>query len=407
MSVSAGSKTSNNGLVLLIDMYNSKSWKGKPTVNLITTPRLDSLTGWTTAGGTPGVPREYDLRTDEDEPYLNIRWERDSDTGNTWGWIRNNQRYTTKGNMSLSCEVRVNHTAGSEGQIRLAAVVNDYWTPVRKTRQLTASDIGKGWQRVELTTNYDSDTYYRTVDRIPYALDGCFEIYSGAQDQPGEVLDFDLRRVQMEYNDFATQFVDGTRSTPSIVDLKNNEAITISSLTYDSDKSFSFVNSDFDKIRVDHSTNISVGSEFTIEMWINPAATQDNLYPYIMWKGSLLMHINQNPVNSYVAMNVSTSAGLRQTIGSGIVNPNRWNHVVGTYDGQVGRVYHNGVLANSNDFGSVVSINSSTSDLYIGGSDGTTRQFNGKIASYRQYNRALTDAEIKNNYVATRRKFGL
>jgi len=405
--MSIGTSVPFNNLVFVLDLYNSKTYKGKPTLNLITSPRLDSLTGWSVATGSGGVPREYTLKDENNEQYLNIRWERDSGSGNTWGWIRNNQRYTSKGFMSLSCDVRVNHFSGSTGQVRLAATVNDYWTPVRKTRNLGASDIGKGWQRVELTTEYDSDTYYRTVDRIPYTLDGCFEIYSGAQDQPGEVIDFDLRNVQMEYNEFVTQFVDGERTNP-FVDVINNSTITVSSLTYDSDKEFSFTNTNNDKIFIAHSNAINLGSEFTVEMVFNPASTQDNLYPYVINKGSLTVHINQNPVNSYVALNITTSAGLRQTVQSAIVNPNIWNHVVCSYDGQFAKIYYNGILKQTKDFGSVLSINASTSSLCIGGNGASNdRAFNGKIAMYRQYDRMLTDNEVRNIFENVRGRYGL
>jgi len=74
---------------------------------------------------------------------------------------------------------------------------------------------------------------------------------------------------------------------------------------------------------------------------------------------------------------------------------NQWTHLVGTYDGQVQRLYLNGVeVAESTQSGL---IQQSTGVLRIGGNSVWGEYFKGYIDEVRIYNRALTATEINTN----------
>ena len=83
------------------------------------------------------------------------------------------------------------------------------------------------------------------------------------------------------------------------------------------------------------------------------------------------------------------------------VTPEAWNHVAMTFDGSMIRFYVNGVPAGSGAR-AMYSYLIGTMDIggnNIGGS--TTRQsFNGLIDEAKQYNRALSDAEVQAIYAA-------
>ena len=91
---------------------------------------------------------------------------------------------------------------------------------------------------------------------------------------------------------------------------------------------------------------------------------------------------------------------------AGVVN-NQWNNVVATWDGTNKRIYVNGVLrATSATLTGTVTQNT-TGAAFIGIYGGGGYPFNGRIAQTQIYNRALTAAEIQQNFNATRSRYGI
>ena len=85
-----------------------------------------------------------------------------------------------------------------------------------------------------------------------------------------------------------------------------------------------------------------------------------------------------------------------------------WNHYVATYDNATGRraTYYNGALLALNVSGAS---NTSASFFMIGAFNnvGTPLyHFNGRIAFVKIYNRALSAAEVLQNYHATKKRYG-
>jgi hypothetical protein len=94
--------------------------------------------------------------------------------------------------------------------------------------------------------------------------------------------------------------------------------------------------------------------------------------------------------------------------GSTQLQLNTWYHAVGTYDGSFRKIYLNGVL--DGQLATTGNITSTTSSLVIGDylpGPGATYAWNGRIASTQIYNRALTQAEITQNFNALRGRFGI
>ena len=92
-------------------------------------------------------------------------------------------------------------------------------------------------------------------------------------------------------------------------------------------------------------------------------------------------------------------------ITAGVVN-NSWNNVVATWNGTNKRIYVNGTLraTSANLTGTVTQNN--TGLAYIGIYGGFAGYpFNGRIAKTKAYNRALSDAEILQNFNSTRGRF--
>jgi hypothetical protein len=88
-----------------------------------------------------------------------------------------------------------------------------------------------------------------------------------------------------------------------------------------------------------------------------------------------------------------------------------WTYIVGTFNGTTIKIYKNSVLGDIT--GTIAGLNDSNLNINIGalysqnGSEGGTGLWNGKIANVKIYNRALSQAEVLNNYNATKSRFGL
>ena len=81
----------------------------------------------------------------------------------------------------------------------------------------------------------------------------------------------------------------------------------------------------------------------------------------------------------------------------------QWVNVCGVYDGVYAKSYHNGTLVNST---AITLADISAVNFSVGVGMGYFN-FNGNNASCKLYNRALTEAEIKQNFFATRKRYGL
>ena len=114
-----------------------------------------------------------------------------------------------------------------------------------------------------------------------------------------------------------------------------------------------------------------------------------------------------NATMIYRTYGLSTVNLNTTTITAGVIN-SQWNNIVATYDGTNKRIYVNGVLANTSGTLTGTVVQNTTGAAYIGiyGNFGGY-PFNGKVSQTSVYDRALSFAEIKNNYNAMKGRYGL
>lgn len=92
---------------------------------------------------------------------------------------------------------------------------------------------------------------------------------------------------------------------------------------------------------------------------------------------------------------ISTSVGGELNVRGVNITPNKWSHIVGTYDGSMARIYVNGQLAN--EIVKTGNIEQSGQNLSFGaniGSVSTDREYSGRLDEVMIFNRALTSTEI-------------
>ena len=104
----------------------------------------------------------------------------------------------------------------------------------------------------------------------------------------------------------------------------------------------------------------------------------------------------------------SSSQNLSYTHTSNFRDDSSWNNMVFQATPTNSYIYLNGELKASRSLTWLGNTIWPTSDWYLGRDINNNNQFfNGSIASYRMYNRALSQQEITQNYNATKTRFGL
>jgi len=83
----------------------------------------------------------------------------------------------------------------------------------------------------------------------------------------------------------------------------------------------------------------------------------------------------------------------------------KWVSITQTYDGSRIYVYRNGVLAGQSGTGVGFTVN--TSNLYLGSNNSTNYYLDGSMATVKMYNKALSAAEVLQNFNAQKSRFGL
>lgn len=388
MSVRSNPYIETNSLVFCYDMSNTqKSWKGKPTTNYVIT-KVENYTGWTGAGwwmhpGNTTSVTTQDLPDGNIGPVLNATT---LSTGGLYGY----NGYALGAAYVSGTQYTVSFWARAfDG----TASINVRDADSGGTLSSAVSGITNVWKRFSFTWTANASTNMLT--------------FTGTN--------FSLYNVQLEINSFATPFVVGTRSnTQALLDLTNINTITATSLTYNSNGTFSFVNS-ADVIDIPSTSLFNLTSvNFSIELWvyIDPSVDTSGVYHGLVEIGSagstFLLGIWRSGLFPGCLYNTFGGATMFGTDGSGgYLGANyklsgSWNHVVFTRNGATSFFYLNG---NTWATRSTPSIPNASNNLKIGSSP-SAGTFPGIIPVFRFYNgRALTAAEVRQNFYAHKGRY--
>ena len=388
-----------DGLVFYYDMSNTqKSWKGAPTTNL---HPIDSYYTWPTQtihfwnGNNwvvdstytdPGVYGPLGVYLGKVRKYtsgaLSASW-----SGNSYAYILKTaamtagQSYAMSAYTFLSGDCNIDGMYSSIEGASVAALSGGY---------VTAYDMAQkgSWQRQGLQGTASGNVNFIIAYPQRYGItNGSFT---------GSIL---VGGAQVEFGTFPTPYTDTSRSnTQAILDLTNNSTITAASLTYANNNTFSFDGS---------SNNLSIGSfsgystNITCEAWFKTTsgATWKNIVcgptnDVIFTVNGGLLNFGCQGSTPIPHANYSTTT----------VNTGAWFHGVATYDGSNVRIYINGNLESTNARTGIITSGAKNIGSNSGGS---SEYFNGTIATVRVYNRALSAAEVQQNFNAHRGRYGL
>lgn len=370
-----------NGLVFYYDMYNTKSFTGAPTTNIVSNAttfsgwsnywRTDYINTFTTEFGTTG----YRI------------------TGNpSWNGVYKNFNLGSTGTYTFSAWFRY---WGGTGNNNGATVYVSNYGGGDTAVGIDKSKVGI-WQKISHTVSVTS----------PSNVYLYFISYGGDSSGRSDCSTWDITMPQIESGSFATGFVDGTRSnTQAIYDLTGQNTITATSLTYANDGTFIF-NGSTNYLTIPNTTLGNGDIPWTISCWMKTTTTTNSL-----GQGSILSNISGGPVYSMMGVNngkivywTYQNNAWTQKLGIGkTVNDGNWHMLTWVNNGNYTMsMYVDGFL--DSNVANSTSGNNNPVDV-IGRS--WAGYFPGSIASLSRYTRSLSASEVLQNFNASRGRYGI
>lgn len=384
MGIGYNTSIVRDGLVFHYDMANtSKSWKGKPTTNLLNT----NLGSYAIDGSGQASIGTRTIQSDGSVFIEDVN----SNTRLSNGTL------PISINTSYTVSVKFKKESGTptfrwqiQGKNASNGIVTTYWT---NGQQNSVQDI-YGWQTISYTFSFTDPTITQVLIWFQDGAD--YTTYTHS---------YYLKEPQLEVGSFATPYVNGTRSnTQAIVDLTKNSTITANSLTYNSDNTFSFDGSTQD-ISVTMPQIFAGSVSFEAMCYFDLDNTRDVLFGnYNSPPGVNFERDTSNRLRLW--WNEGTNNIYSST---GVAPAGEWLHVViirnkenGTFD-----FYVNGNLVSQP---SVTSADlPSVPSLFRIGRDYRTdfTMLGGKMPMIKVYQKALTASEVKQNFEAIRWRYGI
>jgi hypothetical protein len=158
-------------------------------------------------------------------------------------------------------------------------------------------------------------------------------------------------------------------------------------------------------------SNLPIGSSSrTVEVWFYPTTNTNNLIQIGGGGGQKYIVEFYNVSGTFYLFTDAVNIGNNLTFsGSNLPTLNAWNHFVFGNSGQNWFYYLNGTLKLSGTFPST--LDTTTQKYVIGNRDDAGAPYNtpvnGNIAKVSVYNRALSAAEVSQNFNALRARFGI
>ena len=391
MALNHSPRIVTDGLVFAYDMANSqKSFKGKPTTNYIPYPYASHngtsivvgynypnnnasytyVTGVTNPVNAPGVFQYYTGNTDY--KYFSI----DTTTIPTTGTYTFSYYARIVAGPSSSTNLS-NSQLWRDNVLGDQAVSGD-WNPTFTTE----------WRRYSTTGPVQAGSVLQYFPIHSGAVTGGYTIqYCG---------------FQMEMGAFSTPFVVGTRSnTQALIDLIGNNTITANSLTYSSDGTFSIAPADSITLPpFGASTNT-----YTVSFWVKRNGGT-GVFLYVgsgsVSAGCYFESYGATDIsNWYFGPNSPQNAPWGNVLSSAAYT--NVTAVVNTNDKTISK-YINGVLIGSQTLTNAITAPGPTGTYKVNSGSQT---WSGFIPYVKFYNRALSPAEVKQNFNALRGRYGI
>ena len=195
-----------------------------------------------------------------------------------------------------------------------------------------------------------------------------------------------------------------------------NGRYALTNVTFSSSNSGSFVfNGTTAFASIPYPSQIDTGSAITLSLWAkwltigDTTATIQTLVDnnYQTSPGSIGFFIQDRPdLGGVLEWGAQPGNGITRCTSAFVVGDNTWHQITGTNDGATSILYVDGVQ--SGLARTAAGVGTKQANVNLGKWDFLDNRFlNGNIADFKIYNRALSPVEVKQNYHATKKRFGL
>ena len=203
------------------------------------------------------------------------------------------------------------------------------------------------------------------------------------------------------YPGSGTTWYDLSAGDPAAGGKHNVTLVHAPTLTTDGGGSF-----DFDGSNDYGTTTYGIpGTDRSMCVWVkydilNNVADEGHQLMGVQQTGGKYTYIGIDNGNGYPYYYLGQDGGAVTT---SVLAINTWYHQAMTLTGSAISVYLNGSQIDTN----TTSTNATATEMfYVGAVDGPHHKVNGKVSTVSLYNRGLTAAEIKQNYMVMKRRFG-
>lgn len=207
---------------------------------------------------------------------------------------------------------------------------------------------------------------------------------------------------QFEYISHVTPFIGANQtrsSSQGLLDVSGGGSTLTLNNSYNSSAQFYFDGTD-DRISTPSNSSNNVSGNITMELILrrDAATASTPIHKEVQYT----MYITSGGAISYADSSYWSYAafGYHGNVTTGV-----YHHLVATKSGSLVTIYLDGSVVVSQNFGGSISQTNNT--LYVGSYDGSGNYFNGYIPVSKVYNRALTAAEVRDNYFHYKTRFGL
>ena len=370
---------------VVYNVLTNFSNRGETTTNLITNPDFTSTSNWNNNGNVT-----LSITTVGAKSYLQVVTNQGSSTP---GILSDTITVTASTVYTLSAYA---YRSGSEAYLYVLNVTANsdlIWTG----QGAAALGTTEGWVVNKFTTPV-----------------GCTSIKVGILWGGPSIGDtFYVEKMQLEQREYQSAFVSGSRTANTIasggglIDMSgNNNNADLTNISFNS-SGYTFSGS-ANYIDLPASTFLDFNfNNFSIFTWINSSATANfgNIFNNFNTAGTLGFQFLTKPSNGGCRVwigNVFHDNTVNVTNGS-------WNYIGFVRDGDYVYFYINGSLSSTGTgFAAKNATPDSGNDRRIGRqTTNTTYDFNGQISNFKIYSKALTAAEVLQNFNATRKTYGI
>jgi len=259
------------------------------------------------------------------------------------------------------------------------------------TRALTESEILSNYQSGNIEMRYrtsdDGSTWSDWYGGTEESVEDFNNEYLYDTDDNGLVAYYPMDESSgTSVEDVSSNTNDGTASGTTIVDGK-----------YGNSRGFDGVD---DYIQIPDNSSIQLTNKISVELWVKPPAGQTAQRAiHKLQTASGQLSFTLHPDTESPIWGVEDTSGDMSRVDSGIsLIPNRWNHIVGTFDGTDRKIYINGVNATIST-ASIITNTGTSTDLFIGKRADGGQFFEGELDSLRIYSKVLSSSEIHNQWL--------